>query len=424
MTSLRARFSLLAVLTTGLLAALLGTAFVLVLQSRLDSASHEELRDRLAATADLVTVDPSGRLSAPAELDEDAWVFDGTALLARAPGSPALQRAVAERAGSTGFTSGPEETLLLAVALPESGPRTGTLVGSLSLKANSHAVDVVQLLVVGIALAGMVGAWGATYLLVGRALRPVVAMTRQAADWSASDVGRRFGDAARPTELSELAATLDGVLDRLSAVLRHEQRLTAELSHELRTPLARVAAEVELLQDRSRDEQELAAGHAAIARGAASMAAILETLLTTGRGGADVPPGRSAARSVLVAAYDGTPVRVEGPDLVVGVDAEVLERIVGPLVDNALRYARERVVVRVVPGPAVEVEDDGPGLPEDLREDVFDPGRRAAPDDGHPGAGLGLALARRLARAAGGDVVLTDPVGGRGLVAKVLLPGG
>jgi signal transduction histidine kinase len=422
--SLRARFSLLAVLIAGVLVTLLGSAFLLVLHTRLESSSHDALRGRLAAAADLVVVGNDGRLTATsALLDEGAWVLEGARVVARAPGPPELQAAVAARAGTTGFTDGPHEMLLLAEPLPGEG----TLVGALSLKANSDAVDLVQLLVVVIGLGVMVATWFATHLLVGRALRPVVGLTRQAADWSATDVSRRFGDADRPTELADLAATLDGVLDRISAVLRHEQQLTAELSHELRTPLARIVAEVELLESRPRSPTELTAAHTAIAAGAARMDVILQTLLSTARSGADVPPGRCAAAETMravLAAYDDPRLVLAGQEVVVGVDAHVLERILVPLVDNALRYARTSVVLRTGPGPVVSVVDDGPGLDEGLLETVFDPGRRAAPGDGHHGAGLGLALSRRLARAAGGDVVLSRRADLPGLVATVSLQGG
>lgn len=425
--SLRARFSLLAVLIAGVLVTLLGSAFVLVLQHRLEASSHDELRAQVQAAADLVLVRADGSLAATGELlDESAWVFDGTRSVARAPGPADLQAAVVARVGTTGFSAGPDETLLLAEPLPEGGTRTGTVVGALSLKANSDAVDLVQLLVIVIGLGVMVGTYGATHVIVGRALRPVVGLTQQAADWSATDVGRRFGEAVRPTELADLAGTLDGVLDRISAVLRHERQLTAELSHELRTPLARIVAEVELLQSHPRSAGELSAAHSAIGRSAQRMDGILQTLLSTARSGADVPPGRAAADEVLrsmAVAYADPRLQVDGPAVVVGVEPAVLERIVAPLLDNALRYARALVVVRTAPGPTVLIEDDGPGLAAGLREVVFDPGRRAVVDDGHQGAGLGLALSRRLARAAGGDVTLDAGEGG-GLTATVRLPGG
>jgi signal transduction histidine kinase len=70
----------------------------------------------------------------------------------------------------------------------------------------------------------------------------------------------------------------------------------------------------------------------------------------------------------------------------------------------------------------VTVADDGPGIPDDARERIFEPGVRLAPNDASGGAGLGLSLARRLARAAGGDVT-AEPPHGEGAVVRVELPG-
>ena len=92
--------------------------------------------------------------------------------------------------------------------------------------------------------------------LLAAALRPVTRMTRQAATWSERDLDRRFELGEPRDELTELAATLDGLLDRLAASLRHEQRFSAELSHELRTPLSRVLAETELALRRERAPEE------------------------------------------------------------------------------------------------------------------------------------------------------------------------
>ena len=70
-------------------------------------------------------------------------------------------------------------------------------------------------------------------------------MTRQAAEWSEHDLERRFSQGPPRDEFTTLAATLDGLLDRVAASLRHEQMLTAELSHELRTPLTAISAEAQ-----------------------------------------------------------------------------------------------------------------------------------------------------------------------------------
>ncbi|MCW2622254.1 MAG: putative two-component system sensor kinase [Frankiales bacterium] len=430
--SLRARFSLLAVAIAAVAVTLLGTAFVWVLDGRLDSDAHDLLRTRVEAASGLVTLDGSGQLQvtdpvSDVALDAGVWIFRGSTALSRPAGAPDLQQSVLEAVGTTGFRPGPHGTLLYAQALPEDGVRTGTVVGALSLDSRSAAVDTVERFVIGVGVLLMLATYVATRFLVGRALEPVAELTHQAAEWSATDVNRRFGRGRRPTELADLAATLDGVLDRLSAVLRHEQQLTGELSHELRTPLARIVAEVELLQARPRSAEELSAAHAVIAAGAARMDGILQTLLSTARSGADVPPGRSAARDVLTAltaSYGDDRLQLSGPPLTVGVEAAVLERIVTPLLDNALRYAHRSVAVRLLPGPVIEIQDDGRGVDPPMREAVFDPGRRGDPDDGHPGAGLGLALSRRLARAAGGDVVLGTGPGGQGTTVTLSLPGG
>ncbi len=93
-------------------------------------------------------------------------------------------------------------------------------------------------------------------------------------------------------------------------------------------------------------------------------------------------------------------------------DADVVRRALAPLVENARRHAHERVdlVLSASDGRVrVAVRDDGPGVTADLGERVFDPGVRGSD---HEGAGLGLPLARRLARSCGGDVRLGAGPGG------------
>jgi len=128
-----------------------------------------------------------------------------------------------------------------------------------------------------------------------------------------------------------------------------------------------------------------------------------------------------AVARVAVAA--GTPLSGK-PDIVltsddeathVGVDAAVLARILGPLIENAVRYGGSDVEVHVGRTPndvCVTVVDQGPGVPAGEAEMIFEPGVRGSGASGE-GSGLGLALARRLARSAGGDVRVQPGDGGR-----------
>jgi signal transduction histidine kinase len=102
----------------------------------------------------------------------------------------------------------------------------------------------------------------------------------------------------------------------------------------------------------------------------------------------------------------------------------VVQRILAPLIDNARRHARSRVQLTAAAANGrvlIVVADDGPGVPDEAREHVFEPGTRAGKVNGHGGAGLGLALSRRLARAAGGDV-RAEPASLGGAAFHVELP--
>lgn len=216
-------------------------------------------------------------------------------------------------------------------------------------------------------------------------------------------------------------------------MLRHEQQQAAELSHELRTPLARIAAEAEWLAARPRSEVERASSHAAIAGATATMQQICDSLLSEARTRSAQTPGRcrfpdvagQLARRIAEDRPGAPAVRVAGDPVTAGVSAAVAERLLMPLLDNACRYATHSITLTCAAkdgAVALYVADDGPGVPAEFVAALFEPGRRADPEDGHDGAGLGLALARRLARAAGGDITLAGT--GPGARFAVTLPAG
>ncbi|WP_405687702.1 HAMP domain-containing histidine kinase [Streptomyces sp. NBC_01387] len=450
--TLRGRLSLVAVTTAALLMAILTVVFNTVARQHLQHQADDHLRTR--ATAVATTVDTGGGsvhvLESPNDtlLDDNVWIYAGGHLLEHPPSTSAthpLTRAADALAGHGGQGCTTLHTgravRLCAVPVPTAGGAASraVVVTALDLAPYLSSADTLLFASVALDVAMLACTYALTRLAVGRALRPVHTMTDQAARWSAADSDERFRGRAGPTELTQLGGSLDALLDRIRAVLRHEQQLTKELSHELRNPLAQIIAELDWLQDRPRSEQDTRTCHTAVADAAQSMRAICETLLDDARAGARSSPGTAVvlpvldrlAQTVAEEGPDGprapgVTVVGEDPELTAGVSPALLERIVGPLLDNGLRHAGSGVTVRAVrlPGAVrIDVTDDGPGVPGPFTPYLFHPGQRATPDDGHTGAGLGLSLARRLARSAGGDVHY-DELHATGARFVVSLPAG
>ena len=414
----------------------------LLLARGLATQADDVLQARAEATAQTVQIGPDGTVSVLEARDDQAldvgtWIVDAAGeIVERPPGSsPRLDAVAVElaRAGDGTRDLEAEEPLrLLSLPITEDGQQAAAVVTSTSLSPYRQVEELALLGSVGVAVLLVAIVHLVLRANVTRALRPVQQMSVQAGLWSADDIERRFGSEPRPAELADLAETLDQLLNRLAAVIRHEQRFSEELSHELRTPLARVQAEVDLLVSRPRSAAELHEAHLAIDRSTRAMRSILDTMMSAARSAQSLTVGRARLDAVLAQLADprgrntGTPVVVDCPaGLVVGVDADVVVRALSPVVDNAVRYARRQVSVRARPDDGqivVTVEDDGRGMTEEIASRAFEPGFRGDPDDGHSGAGLGLALVRRLVVAAGGTVHATaSPSGGRVMV--VLPPG-
>jgi signal transduction histidine kinase len=431
--SLRTRLSWSASGVVALWVVLLAVGANLLLSSVLASEADSVLRARAEAAATTVQVAPDGTVSVTDVRDDEAldvgtWIFDPEGGTVEVPSgsSPALNAAAARLAavgGGTRAVGSADPVRLFALPVVDEGRQIASVVTSTPLAPYEQVLRLALIGSIGVAVLLVVVVHLVLRASVGRALRPVQQMSSQAGRWSADDVDRRFGTEPRPAELAELAATLDQVLDRLSAVLRHERRFAEELSHELRTPLAQIQAEIDLLASRPRDPAEVEAAHAAIGDAAGGMRATLDTLMATARSGSSVPPGRALVRPVLESLGD---ISVSAPaGLVVGVDGDVLLRILAPVVDNAVRYATTAVRIsaqaregRVI----VVVTDDGPGMTPEVAASAFDPGFRGDGADGHDGAGLGLSLVRRLVLAVGGSVeAVATPSGGR---VEIVLPAG
>ncbi|HEU4978984.1 MAG TPA: ATP-binding protein [Solirubrobacteraceae bacterium] len=441
-TTLRGRLTAVSVIGVALTLAVLLVVFNLVLGVILQDDADNLLRARVST--ELATLDAdNGRLQlggAPASpADVQVWLYQNGHNVRSPVVRPATQRAADRLAGGPKrFVTVGESVRMYAVPARKAGLR-GTVVVALPLTTYHRTENIAVGTSVGFGILVLIlMAFGAR-LVTGAALRPVDRMTVQAASWSSEeDIDRRFAleNPAAPEELRRLAATFDRLLDRVAASLRHEQQFTAELSHELRTPLARVVAEADLALRRERSPREYQEALAVIRASAEQLGGMFETLIAVTRTGAGArgtstlqeAAERAVEASRHAAEREGMRIAVQNgvASVRVGVDADVVERILAPLVENACRYGRSEVDVELRGGggsAVVLVRDDGPGVSAEEAEEIFEPGVRGGAAAGHgTGAGLGLALARRLARAAGGDVRAHPAAGREGGEFEVTLP--
>ncbi|RYC14324.1 sensor histidine kinase [Nocardioides zhouii] len=375
------------------------------------------LEDRAdAVVGSVVDASTGAGLEVPtAELDTGVVVYDasGAAVVGIAPGR--LQEAYTDLSTTsvTHYRTVGETRLIAEPFSTPSGTEGVVLVSERFApyeSAERYAL-IVSLITGALATAASaaIAAW-----VTSRALGPVAVLARTAADWSEHDLSRRFALGPPTNEIAALAAILDTLLDKVSAAIRSEQRLTSELAHELRTPLTAVqaSADLALMDDNlTPDAREFMAD---IADAARRMATTITTLLDVARTGAtQLEASACWLDEVIAEVVRSLPphqleVQVSVLNDRVAAPATILTRALSPVVENAVRFARHRVEITAPDASGGDIvlviSDDGPGvdLPD---ETVFLPGTTSL---GGSGAGLGLALARRLARSIGGDLDLAQ----------------
>jgi signal transduction histidine kinase len=277
-----------------------------------------------------------------------------------------------------------------------------------------------------------------SFLAVGRVLRPLRQVTGTARRLSAESLDERIALPGSHGEVTELADSFDAMLDRLHAAFEMQRRFVANASHELRTPLAVMRTEVDVtLADPGADVVELRR-MAEVVRGATYRAdALVQGLLLLARTEAGVAgPERRVDLGELVrpalAAVRGEAderrLRVQlrtQPAPTVG-DPALLERVVGNLVENAVRHNVEggwlEVATRVgVAGqPELRVTSSGAVVTDARLNELFEPFRRGASRASGTGSGLGLSIVRAVVSAHHGTVSAA-PVDGGGLAVTVRL---
>ncbi|MGU3437665.1 ATP-binding protein [Actinomycetes bacterium M1A6_2h] len=273
-----------------------------------------------------------------------------------------------------------------------------------------------------------------TYWLVGRSLRSMERMRIRVSEITSADLGERIPVSENKDEISSLADTLNGMLERIETGQIAQRRFVSDASHELRSPLATIAGALELGREAPETLDADLLDHTLLPE-MDRVRTLVEDLLVLARADENgVPLSRNDVDLDDVAQHEVdmlrsrtthdvnahlTPTRVHG-------DVGALTRVLRNLTDNADRHANSRidVVVRHDETAAyAEVSDDGPGIAEEDRVRVFD---RFVRLDEHRsrakgGAGLGLAIANEIVVAHGGDVTVHDRDGG-GTLVSVRLP--
>ncbi|HEX6526924.1 MAG TPA: ATP-binding protein [Streptosporangiaceae bacterium] len=279
------------------------------------------------------------------------------------------------------------------------------------------------------------------WIVAGRALRPVHAITAAARRASEENLSERIALTGPEDELKELADTFDAMLGRLDAAFASQRRFVANASHELRTPLTvmRTAIDVTLAKPRQiRTHDQLEAMAAEVRDAVEHAEALIEALLTLARSDRGVRSRDLVDLAVLAedaldaatAAIRARPVAVEARLRQAGTlgDPVLISRLVTNLVDNAIRHNVPDGWIRVETGirggmAFIDVANSGGAIPADSVPSLFEPFQRLSERAGSPdGTGLGLSIVRSVVIAHHGQVSARERQEG-GLEISVLLPG-
>jgi two-component system, OmpR family, sensor kinase len=413
--SLRARVILTTLALFAIVLTVVVTAVTLAYRAELDG----QLRSRLAEAGVAVErSDPRDLkpLIPVLALEGFATRLSGPSLAASRPapaGGPANEAA---KTGSRIQTRG--SLLVLDEILP-GGTRVSI---SASLTGVDHAVT--NLLLVELLVAAAALPLAALLVLRGThtALRPLSAVIETATRIAHGDTGLRLEPSRTDTELGRLAAAFDRMLDSLERAIEKARasdaatrRFFADASHELRNPIAALQASAETLLREQPPRPERDRLEAAVARHSERLGRLVNDLLSLARLEAQATRSpvdfAAIARQLVEDARGHAPHAVitlsASHDATVRGDADALERVLRNLLDNAVAAiqpnGRIDVQIRRLNGYIeARVTDDGPGIPEDQRERIFE--RFVRLDPAKPGHGLGLAIARRVAQQHQGDL--------------------
>jgi two-component system, OmpR family, sensor kinase len=322
----------------------------------------------------------------------------------------------------------------------QAGPPENPLTVAIGVPASSalHAKQQLMLLLgVSIPAALLVIAAG-LWVVIGRALRPLADAVRRMETVGVDDLSARLPVESPDDEVGRMVLALNRMLDRLAAAVGEMRRFTADAAHELRTPLTVLRTGLEVALHRERSAAEYRAALTDALESTERLAQLAEDLLALTRLAGDegsratVPLDLAetlhevAEAWVPQAAQRNVAFQVSAePGLIVQGVAGELYRLLNNLVDNALRHSPPGGRIQLLAATnegwvRITVADEGPGIPTDGTERLFERFYRGRGECG-PGSGLGLSIAQAIAHAHGGQVVLANREAG-GTAATVALP--
>ena len=312
------------------------------------------------------------------------------------------------------------------------------------MAAVTHQLAMLRLFLLAGALLSLIGALAATWIVTGRALRPLEQMAEAAEQIGRTqDLSRRLPEHGADDEVGRLTASFNRMLQqlqdaysRLQGALAAQRRFVADASHELRTPLTTIRSNAGLIL--KREDITAEDRHAAlqdIADESERMSRLVQDLLMLARADAGYHLDRApldlrpVVQDVLRQAQKVHPTRVfevnDGVAAPVTGNSDALKQLVWILVDNAVKFTPDGGLVRV--GLASQngsvdltVADQGPGIPEADRERIFERFVQADPARSSGGSGLGLAIAAWIVSEHGGTISAHNAE--RGAVFEVKLP--
>lgn len=414
--------------------ALLVGAVVLVVVLRRNLVDNVETAARLRADDVVAVLEAGSTPDALAVDNEEAslvQVLDARGRVVAASGNIGGEGPIADLRPGSARTLGQlpidddDSYRVVATSADAAGGRFTVLVARSLEPADETVAAVIALLAGGLpVLVLLVSA--TTWVVTGRALRPVEAIRREVTTITSAQLGRRVPEPDGGDEVARLARTMNEMLERLEASRDRQRRFVSDAGHELRSPIATIRHELEtvLANPGGADIVELATG---LLAEDLRMQSLVEDLLVLARSdeGTLALNRRSVDLDDIVLAEAArlrsrAMVHVDASGVSAGQvlgDPTQLARVIRNLVDNAERHATSAVSLTVGEADGrvvVVVADDGPGIPPADRTRVFD--RFTRLDDARArrtgGYGLGLAIVRDVVGAHGGTVTIGDAAGG------------